>query len=81
MQHLITYSLIVALALGCAQPEPQSAPANVVARVGETDITLNRLERAVETLYSGAKAQIPNKERKDGAATGRRQHQRSNPEA
>ncbi len=64
MQHLIPYSLIVALALSCAQPEPQSAPANVVARVGETDITLDRLERAVETLYSGAKAQTPNKERK-----------------
>ena len=64
MQHLIPYSLIAALALGCAQPEPQSAPANVVARVGETDITLDRLERAVETLYSGAKAQTPNKELK-----------------
>ena len=64
MQHLIPYSLIAALALSCAQPEPQSTPANVVARVGETDITLDRLERAVETLYSGAKAQTPNKERK-----------------
>ena len=64
MQHLIQYSFIAALALSCAQPEPQSAPANVVARVGETDITLDRLERAVNTLYSGAKAQTPNKERK-----------------
>ncbi len=64
MQHLIPYLFIAALALSCAQPETQSAPANVVARVGETDITLDRLERAVETLYSGAKAQTPNKERK-----------------
>lgn len=64
MQHLTSYAFIAALTLSCSQPETAVAPPHIVARVGETDITRERLERAVQTLYSGAKAQTPNKERK-----------------
>ncbi len=64
MQHVIAYALTATLFLGCAQQEPISAPAGVVARVGETDITRERLDRAVATLYTGVQAQTPDKERK-----------------
>ena len=64
MQHPTSYAFIAALTLSCSQPEPTVIPPHIVARVGETDITRERLDRAVQTLYSGIKAQTPNKERK-----------------
>ncbi len=64
MQHLIAYACIAALAIGCAQQEKANAPSGIVARVGEAEITRERLDRAVQTLFSGAQEQTPDKERK-----------------
>lgn len=64
MKHPIAYLFAAALAFSCAQEEPESVSPDVVARIGETTITRERLDRAVKALYSGNRAQTPNKERK-----------------
>ena len=64
MKHPIAYLFTAALAFSCAQQEPESAPPDVVARVGETTITRERLDRAVAALYSDNRANTLDKERK-----------------
>lgn len=64
MKHPIAYLCTAALAFSCAQQAPENVSPDIVARVGETTITRERLDKAVAALYSDNRADTPDKERK-----------------
>jgi len=64
LKHRFYLLFMAVLASGCASQDQQPPDADTVARVGETAITRQRLDRAVQTLFPGDRAQTPDKERK-----------------